>query len=131
MMAATLARGIAALYQLHLSARGEYHCSLRHDPLSASVMFNTKAILLACMPKSGSTFVAELLSKMAGYKRSRVLFRHNQTDMDKRTIRRLMRFRSVVLQQHVRATAGNRKLIRQIGMNRARPQHPRRAAFDP
>jgi hypothetical protein len=73
-------------------------------------------LMIACFPKSGSTFLAKLLSFATGYPTRDVVesFGHRDQDICERKLRRLSR--RVVIQQHVKATDHNAELMHKYGI---------------
>jgi len=73
-------------------------------------------LFIACFPKSGSTFLASLLSLATGFSRRDVLVSFGQRDQDicEHKLRRLSR--RAVIQQHVKATDYNVELMHKYGI---------------
>lgn len=84
-------------------------------------------LLVACFPKSGSTYLSRILQEITGLGPAYVSEAgpQNEQDLSRKKLVRLRR-RSV-LQQHVKATVTNLQLIREIGM---RPIVLTRSLFD-
>ena len=75
-----------------------------------------RPLFIACFPKSGSTFLARLLSLATGFPTRDVLVSFGQRDQDicEHKLRRLTR--PVVVQQHVKATDHNVELMHKYGI---------------
>ncbi len=70
------------------------------------------SILIACMPKSGSTYLANALAAATGYPMHPLVYIHERNEQDL-YLPELLRTlnQPIVTQQHVRATLGNLELI--------------------
>ena len=75
-----------------------------------------RPLLIACFPKSGSTFLARLLSAATGFPTRDlvVAFGHRDQDICERKLQRLKR--RAVVQQHIKGTDHNVELIRNYGL---------------
>jgi Sulfotransferase domain len=73
-------------------------------------------LLIACFPKSGSTFLAKLLSFATGFPTRDVVesYGHRDQDISESKLRQLSR--RVVIQQHVKATDRNAELMNKFGI---------------
>jgi hypothetical protein len=75
-----------------------------------------KHILIACFPKSGSTYLSKVLRELTGFAKAYVSEPGAQNEQDL-SARRLARvWRRSVLQQHVKATRTNLELLVRYGM---------------
>lgn len=75
-------------------------------------------ILVACFPKSGSTFLAALLSKVTGFNNAQFVgvWGSNEQNLDPRVVE-TYRFKNTVVQQHAKGTEHNLELIDRYKMN--------------
>lgn len=76
------------------------------------VFKKTTNIFIACFPKSGSTYLAILLSKVTGFKilNAMQFAKHNEQDIYKVKLRKFLSVNSVT-QQHARGTENNVGLL--------------------
>ncbi len=74
-------------------------------------------IVIACFPKSGSTFLAQLLSTVTGFPQAYMFFEAHQNEQELYMEKLLGTFgTSAVVQQHFRATEPNMQLCRAFGI---------------
>ncbi len=84
-------------------------------------------LLIACFPKSGSTYLSKVLQKATGLKEDYLaeFGSQNEQDIVRRKLKRL--WRRSVLQQHVKGTRTNVELLTSFGI---RPIVQTRSLFD-
>ena len=89
--------------------------SLKMSPASW-LLPRSDRLLVACFPKSGSTYLTKLLHAATGFplRDLVVAFGDHEQDICERKLRRLRR--QAVIQQHVKATHHNLALIKQHGI---------------
>ena len=74
-------------------------------------------VLVACMPKSGSTFLTNALSELIGYKICSLCYAYSQTEQDLYLPKVLNNYSIAnITQQHIRATDSNIDLIQKFSM---------------
>jgi hypothetical protein len=84
-------------------------------------------LLIACFPKSGSTYLNNVLHELTGLRKAFAAERGPQHEQDL-CARKLMKLRHrCILQQHVKATCTNLELLATLGM---RPIVQTRSLFD-
>ncbi len=73
-------------------------------------------LLVACFPKSGSTYLSKALQGLSGYPEYYLAEEggHNEQDVSHRALRRARC--AAVVQQHVKATSGNLALLKEFGV---------------
>jgi len=76
-----------------------------------------KCILIACMPKSGSTFLAKSISNLTGYPQRRLSASYERNDQDIYFPRILDSYgKGTICQQHLKATRENIFLINKFSI---------------
>ncbi|MBI1368329.1 MAG: hypothetical protein GC162_06710 [Planctomycetes bacterium] len=75
-------------------------------------------LLVACFPKSGSTYLTTLLQLATGFARTRLVqcYGHNEQNFDRHEMSRKLPGRDTVTQQHVKGTDNNLDLIEQFDL---------------
>lgn len=78
---------------------------------------NEPYLLIACMPKSGSTFLRVALMELTGYRRARLTYgvERSEQELYLPALRAARRFPSVT-QQHLKANRPNLELMRDFGI---------------
>lgn len=85
-------------------------------------------LLVACMPKSGSTFLTNVVAELSGYSKNSLTYAYMQSEQDLYLPKLIDAWSyPCVTQQHVRATAANLDLIRRFSI---RPMVLLRNVFD-
>jgi hypothetical protein len=77
------------------------------------------SILLACMPKSGSTYLSTLISLASGYAPTGLVYAYDRNEQDiylPALLHNLTLPSPTITQQHLRATGPNLELIRTFGL---------------
>lgn len=86
---------------------------------AANRMLNSRGeyILLACMPKSGSTFVKKALMNLTGFPEEFLSYAFERTEQELYLPRVIDSYsRGTVTQQHVRATEANLRIMNRYGI---------------
>jgi hypothetical protein len=98
--------------------------NLKNDPLDSSVTLinilkrklfpNKSKILIACMPKSGSTFLSKLLAHYTGYKYTSIVYDLKQNEQDIYLPKLIDNYNHhLIIHQHCRATISNVLLLKE------------------
>jgi len=76
-------------------------------------------ILIACMPKSGSTFLTNIIAALPGFRRAELVpdFGHREQELDEPCLRGADRF-AYVAQNHVRNSQWTADMCRQYGLTK-------------
>jgi hypothetical protein len=98
-------------------ARYTYNFFTKDKFETPSSRLGTKKFLLACFPKSGSTYVSNVISQHDNFEKVKLVPSHERREQEL-DIRFLHRYRKIsyVAQQHVRASKETEKLIQQFNL---------------
>lgn len=104
-------QGIKSFHRL----RGAGHLAL--DAVLAPITPRRPHILIACMPKSASTFLATAIASMKGFRRYRLIpdYGAREQELCETRLSRYNR-RTYIAQHHLRHSDWTRKLIHQYGL---------------
>lgn len=89
-----------------------------HVPVP-SVLRAPPHILIACMPKSGSTFLTNIIAALPGFRRAELVpdFGHREQELDEPCLRGADRF-AYVAQNHVRNSQWTADMCREYGLTK-------------
>lgn len=104
-----------------------YATSNQSHLLAASRIFTLKEppkcakhgnhLIIACFPKSGSTYLFEALSQLTGYMKAPLVFEYGQNEQDLYLPNLLQIYtKNTISHQHIRATATNIRLMREFNI---------------
>lgn len=89
----------------------------RFARLQRNVYKGKPYILVACMQKSGSTFLTNMVAELSGYRKYPLVYKYQQNEQDVYLPRLIDAYWfGTVTQQHVRATAPNLELLELYGI---------------
>ncbi len=92
---------------IDLFAENQYYLKKRLEGLKKGA-----SILIACMPKSGSTFLTTVLKDLTGFTNYPLVYTYSQNEQDIYLPRLIDAYtKNTVTQQHVRATVPNKYLM--------------------
>jgi hypothetical protein len=76
-----------------------------------------ESVFISAMPKSGSTFLAKTLCQVTGFKRARLTYKFGRNEQELYLPKLIDNYgRSIVTQQHTKATLPNIQLFRRFGI---------------
>jgi hypothetical protein len=90
-----------------------YKVSMDFPKVNDARLLKGKILFFAVFPKSGSTYLSNLLSKLTGYSKENTvqLYGHNEQDICEARLRSLVGMNAVI-QQHTKGTLNNTTLLR-------------------
>jgi Sulfotransferase domain len=94
-----------------------FEFSIDYPEVDTSALKHGKIMFIACFPKSGSTYLSNLLSKLMGYPISSAVqfFGHNEQDIFETRLQGLIGLNAVI-QQHAKGTLNNINLMKKYGI---------------
>jgi hypothetical protein len=106
--------------QLGRAARATYQSEATvkaHLAVRRALFRKGEYIFVACMPKSGSTFLTRTMSRITGFEHARLTYEFERNEQELYLPKLVDTYgKSIITQQHVRATGPNLELFNRFGI---------------